>query len=97
MLDPKDILTTLPDSQDGAGMSPSAKSGAPRFAVRHYTVGEVADLWRLSEDCVRRIFEREPGVLVLGDAKPTRYKRRYRTLRIPEFVLDRVHRRLSQV
>jgi hypothetical protein len=68
----------------------------PRFAVRHYSVAEVAGLWSLSPDFVRRIFQKEPGVLVLGDENPAPYKRRYRTLRIPEFVLARVHRRLSR-
>src|SRR5258708_1952920 len=53
---------------------------------RHYSVTEVARLWNLSRDSVRRIFRREPGVLVIGD--------RYITLRIPESVLQRVHRRL---
>jgi hypothetical protein len=54
---------------------------------RHYSVSEVARLWSLSRDSVRRIFRREPGVLVIGD--------RYVTLRIPESVLERVHRRLT--
>ncbi len=64
---------------------------------RHYTPEELADLWNLSPDAVRRIFENEPGVLVLeGDGM--RYgKRRYRTLRIPASVAERVHRRLSVV
>jgi hypothetical protein len=69
----------------------------PRFAVRHYTVPEIASLWSLSDDAVRNIFEREPGVLVIGDQKPHGHKRRYTTLRIPEFVFERVHRRLSKV
>jgi hypothetical protein len=33
-------------------------------------------------------------VLVIGDRTP-RHKRRYLTLRIPQSVLERVHRRLS--
>lgn len=69
----------------------------PKFAVRHYTVAEVAAMWSLSPDAVRKVFENEPGVLVLGGAHPTRGKRRYTTLRIPEFVLERVHRRLSHI
>jgi hypothetical protein len=69
----------------------------PKFAVRHYTVAEVATMWSLSSDVVRKIFEKEPGVLILGDTQPRRGKRRYTTLRIPEFVIDRVHRRMSQV
>jgi hypothetical protein len=66
------------------------------FAARHYTVAEVAELWSISEDMARRLFEREPGVLVLSDGA-ARHKRRYRTLRIPEPVLERVHKRRSQV
>jgi transcriptional regulator GlxA family with amidase domain len=54
---------------------------------RHYSVTEIATLWSLSRDSVRRIFRREPGVLAFGD--------RYVTLRVPESVLERVHRRLS--
>jgi hypothetical protein len=66
------------------------------FSDRHYSVKEIAELWSLSPDVVRRLFEREPGVLVLGDFDSP-YKRRYRTLRIPQSVLERVHRRMSQV
>jgi hypothetical protein len=68
-----------------------------RFALRHYTVGEIAALWNLSDDAVRKIFENEPGVVAIRDARPTVRKRRYTTLRIPEDVLARVHRRLSKV
>ena len=68
----------------------------PRFAIRHYTVAEVASLWNLSDDAVRHIFEREPGVLVLSAAQPKRGKRGYTTLRIPEDVVERVHRRMCR-
>ena len=61
---------------------------------RHYAVAEIAELWNLSADKVRELFENEPGVLVIGERSP-RYKRRYVTLRIPQKVLERVHRRLS--
>ena len=60
---------------------------------RHYTPEEIAGLWSLSADTVRRLFEREPGVMVIERTK-TR-ARRYRTLRIPESVALRVHRRLT--
>jgi hypothetical protein len=66
----------------------------PRFLERHYAVAEISDIWGLSPQVVRELFEREPGVLVIGD-KPTFGKRRYRTLRIPATVMERVHRRLS--
>ena len=32
---------------------------------RHYAVTEIAEMWNLSADKVRDLFEREPGVLVL--------------------------------
>ena len=79
------------DSVDGTARN------APRFAARHYTVSEIATQWSLSDDAVRKLFENEPGVLVLGDHGATRHKRRYHTLRIPGDVLERVHRRLSKV
>jgi hypothetical protein len=66
------------------------------FTERHYTPAEIATRWNLSQDAVRNIFQNEPGVLVLGNAE-TRHRRRYTTLRIPESVVARVHRRMSKV
>ena len=71
-------------------------SGIPKFAMQHYTVAEIASLWNLSENTVRRLFEKEPDVLIFGNQKPRFGRRRYFTLRIPEFVVERVHRRLSR-
>lgn len=67
----------------------------PRCAVQHYTVAEIASAWKLSEDTIRKLFRDEPGVLVIGNQKPRYGRRRYVSLRIPEFVVERVHRRLS--
>jgi hypothetical protein len=64
------------------------------FQERHYTVAEIAETWNLSRDSVRKIFEDEAGVLVLGAGGSER-KRGYHTLRIPQSVVERVHRRLS--
>jgi hypothetical protein len=64
-----------------------------RFQERHYTVAEIGGILSLSHDAVRKIFEREPGVLVLGNAG-SRSKRGYHMLRIPESVMKRVYRRL---
>jgi len=64
---------------------------------RHYSPAEIAERWNLSSDCVRKIFEREPGVLVVGNPNPSRGKRSYTMLRIPQSVLDRVHKRMSKV
>lgn len=76
---------------------PSIPTSEPKFAERHYSVGEVAELWGLSTDMIRKIFDQEPGVIALGNGTRLRGRRRYVTLRIPESVLQRVHRRLSRV
>lgn len=68
----------------------------PDFIRRHYSPAEVGQMWGLSADTVRRIFEKEPGVLLIGDSS-RRGKRRYVTMRIPASVVDRVHRRLLSV
>jgi hypothetical protein len=81
----------------GQAAASGVASPAPGFLRRHYSVVEVAKLWSLSADFVRRVFEQEPGVVLFGDSKPKRGKRRYRTLRIPEDVLERVHKRLTRV
>jgi len=61
---------------------------------RHYEVDEIAEMWNLSRDTVRRLFFSEDGVLKI--VRPgTRYKRSHVTLRVPESVLCRVHRRMS--
>lgn len=65
-----------------------------QFQQRHYSVAEIAEMWNLSRDVVRKIFETEPGVFVIGNDR-SRNKRGYHTLRIPESVAERVHRRLS--
>lgn len=62
---------------------------------KHYSVIEIAKLWALSEKTVRKIFEREPGVIQWG-TEESLHKRAYRTLRVPETVLHRVHRRLRK-
>jgi len=64
-------------------------------AEKHYSVLELAELWNLSENTIRRIFENEPGVLKWG-SREGRFKRRYTTLRIPETVVLRVHKRLRE-
>jgi hypothetical protein len=60
---------------------------------RHYSPDELGEIWNLSADTVRRLFERENGVLVIEPARGNG-RRRYRTLRIPESVALRVHRRM---
>lgn len=75
----------------------TAVSANATFSERHYSVAEIAVMWSLSADAVRRLFEHEPGVLVLGGESRSRHKRRYITLRIPESVVARVHKRMATV
>jgi len=69
------------------------RASAPH-AERYYAVAEIAEMWNLSADKIRELFENERDVLVIGERSP-RHKRRYVTLRIPQTVLERVHLRLS--
>jgi hypothetical protein len=61
---------------------------------RHFTPQELSELWGVSVQTIREIFKSEEGVLKIG-RDGTRNRRRYKTLRIPESVADRVHTRLS--
>ena len=62
---------------------------------KHFTISEVASLWQLSEDTIRKIFRDQPGVLKIGSAEKRR-KRGYIVLRIPETVLQKVHAELRK-
>ena len=62
---------------------------------RHFTVDQLAEVWGMSDDFVRRLFLHEPGVVVFYHHRPGR--RVYRTLRIPESVAQRVHTRLRKI
>jgi hypothetical protein len=59
-----------------------------------YTVAEVSALMGFSVRTIGRLFEHEPGVLVI--ARPSKInKRRYRSVRIPRAVYERLVNRLS--
>jgi len=57
----------------------------------HYTPKELAELWRLDESTIRRIFQDEPGVLKIGNTG-RRHKRDYVTLRIPASTAARFYK-----
>lgn len=60
----------------------------------HFSVSEIAKLWKMSPDLVRSLFRNETGVLKI-EREAKRFKRVYTTLRIPKSVLSRVHSKLS--
>ena len=70
-------------------------AGSESTFERHFTVDQLAALWGMSDDFVRRLFLHEPGVVVFHHHRPGR--RVYRTLRIPESVAQRVHTRLRKI
>jgi hypothetical protein len=64
-----------------------------RLFERHFSPAELAETWSLSEDTIRRMFERESGVLIFEN--PSRNpNRRRRTIRIPQSVAVRVYQKL---
>jgi len=81
---------------NGASIEHGQSAALARFQERHYTVAEIAEAWSLSTDTVRKLFEREPDVFVFGNDAP-KGKRHYRTLRIPQSVVERVYRRLRNL
>jgi transcriptional regulator GlxA family with amidase domain len=87
---------TLVSEDVSRGSSIGSVGASDPALERHYSVYELTKLWGLSERTVRRIFSEEPGVVKWG-SEERRYKRAYVTLRIPETVVQRVHRRLSSV
>jgi hypothetical protein len=74
-------------------MSDQAASGCVTHPAleRHYSVQEIAKMWALSFNTIKRLFQDEPGVLAFGSPE-TRYGRQRITLRVPESVMLRVYR-----
>jgi hypothetical protein len=73
-------------------MADLAKQPKPMLE-QHYTPGQLAKRWGLSDDAVRELFRAEPDVIVI-DRPEKMHKRGYRTMRIPESVAERVYARL---
>jgi hypothetical protein len=70
-------------------------TGEPaRHEEKHYSPSELAKMWALSPDTIRKLFEGETDVLKVKNTNSS-HKRRYVTLRIPESVAIRVHRKMS--
>lgn len=72
---------------DGAAASPALE--------QHYTVQQVAALWSMSAQTVRRMFADEPGVLKLSHPRIAGKGRPHVTLSIPASVLEWFHQQRS--
>ncbi len=92
----KQKTTENNNENDQALQQPQPSAGVPEFGAKHYSPHEVAQMWGVSEQTVRRLFQDEQGVLKLVSVRSGRRgaRRGYTTLRIPEAVLERVYRRL---
>lgn len=58
-----------------------------------YTIAEIAKMTGLSRQTITRLFEKEPGVIILRRLE-RKHKRGYRSIRIPRPVYERVIRLL---
>jgi hypothetical protein len=84
-----DNVTVAPSARNLA----TAEAGCSDVALeRHYTIGELSKRWHSDYKTVRRMFEGEPGVLTWGPGERC-HKRSHISMRIPESVVIRVHRK----
>jgi len=84
-----------PQGNSTTPSGPPTAMGVPALE-RHYTVAELSKLWFFSENTIRRLFSSEPGVVKIA-RQGTRFKRGYTSLRIPERIALRVHRRMQGI
>lgn len=97
----EDLYTLLLQSEKFRNWKPPAESDTTKpedpaiSTEKHFTVNEVSELWGVSTDLVRDVFQSEDGVLII-DRSGTRTKRSYSTMRIPESVLNRVYAKMSE-
>jgi hypothetical protein len=60
------------------------------YDERHFKPDELAELWGVDGTTIRRLFRKEPGVLVI-DRPEQMHKRDYCSMGIPESVAKRVY------
>lgn len=72
--------------------TPASPPAPGPIEEHHYRVKELAKLWNMSTDTIRRLFRNEPGVVMLGRGKKG-HQREYHIMLIPKAVAERVYRR----
>jgi len=70
-------------------------AGVVRVTEPFLTVPEIAKILRVDRHTVCRLFADEPGVVVIGNRETRRGQRKYRMLRVPTAVLNRVVARMT--
>lgn len=66
-------------------------TAAEAATERHYTPQEIAEIWQVDPNTVRRLFRDRPGVLRIESRRVRRGARPYVSLRIPESTLRAFH------
>jgi hypothetical protein len=67
---------------------------------KHFSPTELAEAWGVSAETIRILFKNEPGVLRLpsqAEHEPKAKVRKYESLKIPQSVAERVHKKFSAV
>jgi hypothetical protein len=82
-----ELKNRLQQEKTGAGKK---ERNTDTWCEQHYTVPQLASMWAMSPETVRRMVEHEPDVMRVGEGE-SRNKRRYYTYYIPESVARRVH------
>ena len=63
-----------------------------RFAEKHYRIGELAELWGLGRETIRKMLIDEPGVVKIRLGR----KKAHTTYSVPHSVARRIHNKLSR-
>ena len=85
--------STIRAAENGRTSVPAGQNDA--LLDHHFSPDELAEAWSLSADTIRRMFEKEPGVLIFQNPVRAAHVRRRRLIRIPREVAERVYRRVS--
>jgi hypothetical protein len=104
----QDLVDLLRKSEKFLAWKPSRPSYVPGAPVKpqnpavsveekHFTPDELAELWACSPQTIRNLFDNEPGVLRIPSQRPGKRARKYTSIKIPESVAERIHKRLSAV
>ena len=62
---------------------------------KHFDLSEVAAMWGLSVETIRKLFAADPRVVKIPSTSGPAGRRRYGTRRIPSSAAARLHKRLS--
>jgi hypothetical protein len=59
------------------------------------TIPEISARLKIDRHTVTRLFQDERGVLIFGNDETQKHRRKYRSIRVPESVVNRVLARLA--